>query len=181
MKAERWRFCLHESGHGLSAIVLGGRCLGLVIFDDGTGGLSQADELLGNREAYSIAAGPAAEILASRFPVPEVAVIANCINVDNLETSPLFASSPMLACQMARTPDTRKHFDSDDRALALWAIDGNESEPERWASRVALARRIASEIVERHADAIVRVATALFASGSLCRDEITELLKDKSE
>lgn len=178
--SERWRFCLHESGHGVSAIALGGKCLGLVVFADGSGGLAQNTQLLPDREAYSIASGPAAETLETRFPAPEMAVSACDVTTKNFVSLPIYSSSPGLAVQMARSEDNRGHFDSDDRCLALWAIGGHEDRPESWSGRVAFVKHVAAEIIERNAESIVRVATELFVRGSLCRDEITELLKQEN-
>lgn len=166
----RWKTAIHESGHALAAIVLGGKCLGIVLYPDG-GGQTHFTELLGDREAFAIAAGQAAERLAQSYAAPE------CLPTAEIETVHLRESSPFLACQLSKGSDVHKEFVSDDRYIALWAIGGNESEPERWVARVAHAHRVAVQIVETNAAAIVRVAAELFVRGNLCRDEITELFE----
>ena len=175
MSKALWRTSLHESGHGIASLALGGTCEGLVMFDDGAG-IAQIGELLPNQEAYSIAAGPAAESLASDFPIPNVeSAKTGVLTVDEIETLPLFATAPALACQLARTSDDRRPGDSDNRRLALWAIAGCEDEPGRWAERVAFAHRIAGEIVRNNAQAIAAVAAELFSKGSLSGSEVAAI------
>jgi len=175
MTCERWRIACHESGHCVASLALGGRCLGLVLVDGG--GICHNDELLGNREAYAIASGPSAEYLAEEFAAPDVNPETKILTVDEVELLPVFKTATWIACQLARTSDTRKHIDSDSRRIAEWAIGGHESEPDTWAGRVAFAKQMAAEIVSRNADKIVRVASALFVAGSLSENEILELLK----
>lgn len=182
-KSDRWRVALHEASHGVAAIALGGECDGLVVFADGSGGSCQCGDLDPSKMAYNTAAGPIGEILAERYPIPETPIADRSPKTcDELESSPIYASSPMLACAIMRTADTRKHVDSDSRQLALWAISGGyENQPETWQRRVALAKRVAAEIVEDNAAKIARVATALYVRGALSRDEITTLFQGTTE
>lgn len=168
----RWRTSLHEAAHGIAAIALGDRCLGLVLLDDNSG-LAQNDELLGDRQAFAVGSGPVAEKLAEQYPAPATPPAqSKLLTVDEIEALPIFQSAPGLACQLARMPDDRRHSDCDERFLALWAITGSESVPGSWAGRVEHARRMAGLIVDRNVDAILRVATALFVAGSLSETEI---------
>jgi hypothetical protein len=178
MTSERWNTAVHESGHAVSAIVLGGRCKGLILLDDGTSGCAELEEILGNRQAYATAAGPAAERLASEYAPPEEPVKEQSVTVDNFEDAPLFESSPYLTVQLARTAETRKIHKSDNRLIAEWAIGGNEDQPETWAERVAHCHQMAAEIVERNAAKIIRVAERLFVRGCLNEREILELLNE---
>lgn len=164
----RWTTALHESGHAVAAIALGGRCCGLVLFDDASG-QAHLSELLSDREAFSIAAGQAAEQLAEIHAAPE------CSLTVAVETLP--QTSEFLCTQLAKGEDVHNEFVSDSRLLALWAIQGLEDQPESWAGRVAHAHRIAAEIVERNAAAIVRVAESLFVCGSLGEQEIRMLFE----
>jgi hypothetical protein len=175
-REHRWKSALHESGHGIAAIALGGKCLGLVLLDDGYSGLCQSGDLDATRTAFMVAAGPAAERLAEVVPVPDVPISESVVATDEVESLAVFTSSPLLACQMARTPETRKHFSSDDRQLALWAVTGHEDEPERWAARRYFADHVAEHVVAKNAAAIVRVATALFEKSSLSETEIKKLV-----
>ena len=169
---DRWQTALHEAGHGVAAIVLHGQCRGLALYVDG-GGLAAFDGLNGNPLAYAIAAGPAAERLAERIPMPtETPAELKLLTVDELESLPICATAPFLAAQMAR--EVRKGSDSDDVSLANWAIAGAASSPGSWAGKVAHAHRMAKMIVTRHTDAIVRVATKLLLTGSLSEAEIIE-------
>jgi hypothetical protein len=181
MKTERWKIALHESGHAVSAIVRGGRCDGVALLDDDSG-LCQTGELLGNRDAYCIAAGPAAERLAEEYPAPDCTPPeSRTLTVDEIEQLPLFDTARLVACQMAKTADTRRKFSSDDRLLAEWAISGNESDPESWAGRVAYAHEMAAEIVRHNAATIARIAEQLFVRGSLAESEVKTLFEGKPE
>jgi hypothetical protein len=64
---------------------------------------------------------------------------------------------------------------SDNRVLALWAIDGYEHEPERWAQRINLAKHIATRIIRDYRQQVVRLATLLFENQTLTGFEIPEL------
>jgi hypothetical protein len=175
MMPDRWRTACHEAGHAVAAVVLGGKCLGVVLYGDG--GQAQLDELLGNRNAFAVAAGPVAERLAEQFPAPATPPAeTRVLSVDEIEALPVCASAPFLGCQLARTAQDRKGGDSDARSLALWAVTGNEDAPETWAKRVEFARRVADEIVQANAAAIIRVGESLFVYGSLSRDEINQLI-----
>jgi hypothetical protein len=176
----RWLMSLHESAHGVTAIALGGRCCGAAILDDGLNGLCQTDELLGDREMWMVAAGPAAERLAAEYPIPDVEIDQTTISAEQIENLPVFATAPTIACQMARTSDMRQQYASDDRRLALWAISGHESEPDTWLRRVEFARQMAAELIERNAAAIVAVATKLFEKSSLSENEIKSLLTERN-
>lgn len=176
MKTDRWIVACHEAGHAVSTIVLGGRCDGVALLDD-MSGLCQSFELLGDREAYCIAAGPAAEPLAEQYPVPEFTPPESRPTVDEIESLPICQTAPFLAAQMARSEADRKYGPSDDRRIALWAIEGREDQPEVWAGRVAHAHRIAADIITQNADSIVRVASALFKTNSLSGPEVTALFE----
>jgi hypothetical protein len=171
-REHRWKSALHESGHGVAAIALGGKCLGLVLLDAGYSGLCQSGDLDATRQAFMIAAGPAAEKLAVEHPVPDVPIEESIVTADEIESLPVFETSPLLACQLVRIPDTRKQFSSDDRQLALWAVTGHEDEPERWAARRYFADHVAGDLVSKNSAAIVAVATELFQRTSLSETEI---------
>jgi hypothetical protein len=173
----RWETALHESGHAIASLTLGGKCLGLALLDDGDSGCCQSGDLDATRTAFMVACGPEAERLAESFPVPDVPIEQMIVTVDEIESLPVFETSPLLACQMVRTADTRKRFSSDDRQLALWAISGNEADPESWARRVEFARYVAEGLVTKNAETIVRVATALFTKTSLSGPEVTAIFQ----
>jgi hypothetical protein len=174
MLDSRWKTSCHEAGHAVAALELGGRALGVCLLSEG-GGLCQNDELDGTRNAFAAAAGPAAERLADEHPVPDVITDQTPVNVDELENLPVFASAPAIACQMARSPKTRRQYDHDDRIIALWAIGGTESAPDCWGRRVEFARQVAAELVERNTAAIVAIAKELFQRSSLSETEIKTL------
>ena len=180
MSSNRWRIALHESGHAVACLALGGRCTGVVLLDDGSEGIAEICELLGDRDAFAVAAGPAAESLVDQFTVPDVAITLAVVSLDNFESLPIFESSPYLATQMARTAGTRSAHISDARRLALWAITGREDLPERWAGLVEHAHQVAAEIVRHNAAAIVRIAEQLFVSGSLAESEVKALFEGQS-
>ncbi|MDZ4683783.1 MAG: M50 family metallopeptidase [Planctomycetaceae bacterium] len=173
MKSDpRWLTALHEAAHAVAALALGGRALGLAILNDDSG-MAQSDELLMDRHTFAVAAGPAAEKLVEQYPAPErVITDAKLLTVDQIEALPIFASSPLMACQLARPAGDRRHCESDERVIALWVVDCHEHQPETWARRAEYAHFMGGVIVDQNADKIVRVATALYARGSLSEAEI---------
>jgi hypothetical protein len=176
MKSERWISACHEAGHGIASLVLGGKCFGLALYDGGQSGQASISELDANRYAFAVAAGPAAERLAEEYPAPNCTPAeSRTLTVDEIESLPVRKTSPYLAAQLARTSDDRKDGPSDDRLIALWAIGGHEDQPDSWAGRVAHAHRIAADIVQRNATAIVAVATELYMRGSLCGPEVLSI------
>jgi hypothetical protein len=177
MSGERWRIACHESGHAVAAIELRGRCDGLLI--DADGGQAHINQLCGDRLAFAIAAGPAAEHLAGEHQAPDVepAPLASVVSEQPslLSVDRDFA----LACQMADVPGIGRRSPSDSRFIAEWAIGGREDAPELWAGRVAFAKRVASQIVEKNGSQIVALASALFIRGRLTGAEIVNLLTRK--
>lgn len=178
---KRWQTACHEAGHVVTAHALGGRVCGAVIFPDG-GGVAAFDQMSPDPVAIAIAAGRLAEKLADQFAPPMVADASPALlTPDQIETLPVFQTAPTLACDLGRTADDRKSGANDDRLLAEWAIFGREDDPDSWAGRIAFAKRVAAEIVSRNTDAIVRVATTLFASGSLSESEIISHIESLSQ
>ena len=177
-----WKLAIHEAGHGVIAIVLGGQCTGVAIYGGGGGarldGLDHHDELgtlFSRRHAIATAAGPAAEVLADRFPVPtETPAAHRKLTIDEFLANPDDVRN-LIADNQAR-PDEDRFLVSDDRKIAEWAIGGNEQFPETWAGRVADVHRAAAELVEQNAEAIARLATALYVRGSLDEDQVSDCL-----
>jgi hypothetical protein len=64
---------------------------------------------------------------------------------------------------------------ADDRRVALWAIEGCESAPGTWASRVADLRSEAAAIIEENKQAVLAAARRLFLDGSLVVEALEDL------
>lgn len=168
MSESRWETALHEAGHCVAALALGGECRGAVVLPDG-GGYAQPIVLDSTQHAYAIAAGAVAEDLAKQHPAPDVEIGSRWLTDDEIEALPISQSAPLLARRLGSNP---RNSDSDERTLALWAIQGRERFPHEWVSRIEHAKTMAAAIVRRNADAVVRVARALFIAGSLSEQEI---------
>lgn len=172
---ERWRVACHEAGHCVASLELGGSCDGAIL--TAAGGRAFVDGTHGDRDAWMIAAGAVSEALADDHsppvcePVTPEEIAAGRIESDNRE----FVTAAFFA-DVNAVPSTAK---SDSRRLAEWSITGHEDQPEAWARRVTFAKRVAGQIVEANADAILRIARALYTAGKLTGDEITELLGSK--
>ena len=169
--SDRWRTAIHEAGHAIAGHELGGRCVGLALREDG--GLASVYDLHGSTFAYMVAAGPAAEYLATKHPAPEMPP-ADVITREPIDPADSEASRFEFAVARAAIQPT--HYQSDARSIALWAITSHEDDPDSWSRRVRFARHVADEIVERNVDRIVRLASELFIRGRLSRVEIESLL-----
>lgn len=177
MTGERWTAAIHEAAHAVAAIELGGRVEGLVVTTHGTGGCT-FDRLLADRAAFAVAAGSIAEHLAGQHTPPPVDAVEPVVEL------PAGASGrgfDFLSREANRQPGDRWTHPSDDQSLARWAIGGREDDPESWAGRVAFAKRVATQIVERNADRIVLVATELYRHGRLTEIDINNLLTNNPE
>lgn len=171
----RWSAALHEAGHGVAAVVLAGRCSGVLL--DAAGGTAHIDDLHGDRFAFAIAAGPAAESLADLHDAPGGRVTTP----QEVASAPIPADADhdfALACTFADLETVPRSAKSDDRLLAEWSLTGREDDPDSWPGRVRFARHVADAIVRDHADAIVRVASRLFIDGRLTGQQFHDLLNE---
>lgn len=165
----RWKTAIHEAAHAAAAIALGGTVTRASLGDDGSG-LCYCEVDTNTDQAFLTAAGPIAEELLADTPSP----------ADEFETVqpatprilPLILSETDRQFIAAKDASRGKDSLSDDRFLALWAINGCENQPERWAERVAFANHIARQIVGDHRDEIIRIATALFFRQTIFQAEI---------
>ena len=170
--SDRWRTACHEAGHAVAGSELGGRISGLALTENG-GGLAGIQGLTGDRHCFMTAAGPAAEYLAAEYDAPELPT------AEPTPPEPVTADDPptRFAFNVARYGTHPEQYQTDDRVIAEWAISGRESEPESWAKRVAFAKHVASDIIEKNVGTVMRVATELYIRGRLTRVEIETLLK----
>lgn len=171
---DRWLISCHEAGHAVGAIVLGGACDGVLLSVDS--GQAHCRDLLGNNNAYMTACGPSAESLAEQFDAP----ICEPVSFETIAKNPPETASHEFAawCGVADVIGINRKFESDSRSLALWAISGIESEPEKWAGRVAFARHVANQIIETNKSAVIRVARALYERGALTGEQIKQLFEE---
>ena len=173
---ERWRIACHEAGHAVACLALGGQCNGVMLHVDG--GLAMVDGLYQDREAYMIASGPAAERLAEQCDAP----MCEPIPFNEVAANPPIDGDPMFSrwTTVADVSGVNGGSESDDRKLALWSIEGRESEPDTWVRRLKFARHISNQIIEANREAILRVARELFKNGVLTGPAITQLYKEKN-
>lgn len=150
----RWRVCVHESAHIVAARRLTGCSAGAAVFTNGSGVAdigSEGGVPKSFKEALATAAGPAAEAIADQHPVPQVELPV-----------PLEVTYPEAAGRLKAGVMT---IMTDHVALARWAIENRETEPEMWAKRHGWVMDAAEEFVLEHWEEIVEVATALFGRG----------------
>lgn len=173
---ERWRIACHEAGHAVACLALGGQCSGVMLHVDG--GFAMVDGLYQDREAYAIASGPAAERLAEQFdapmcePIPLAEVAAN----PPIDGDPIFSRWT----SVADVSGVNGGSESDDRKLALWSIEGRESEPDTWVRRLKFARHISNQIIEANREAILRVARELFERGAITGETVKQLFEGQN-
>jgi len=155
--ASRWRTCLHEAGHAVVGRVLLGHTTRAAVFEDGWGVADVGDGggvPTSPEAAITVAAGPAAEALADRFPPPEAAQVQ--------PSPPLEARYPDRAASLKA--DLRTTM-LDDVAIARWCIAGFESRPLRWTRQYEWVYQQADALIRRRRREIVSVAKRLFAEG----------------
>ena len=150
----RWRTCLHEAGHAVAGRALLGDTARAVVFGDDCGGAylgSDASALATFEQALAVAAGPAAEMLASRYTPPDGAP------AKALETA-YGEPAAALRKELRESP-------TDAAAVARWCIAGVEDQPERWVNRFHWIHREARLFVAGHRDQVVETAAALYGRG----------------
>lgn len=171
---ERFTICMHEAGHAVAGVILGGRVGGILLVADG--GLAHVDHLSPDSHAFMVASGPAGESLAVDHEAPDTPQA----DYEEIATAELPEGTDrgfVWSCSFADVEGGLRKAKSDDRSLAEWAIGGVEQYPEQWERRIKLARRVAAEIVRDHEAAIVRIAKQLFIHGRVTGGEIKQLLR----
>jgi len=168
----RWKTAIHEAGHCITAIILGGQCHRLAIHHTG-GGIAFVTGLSPFDHAVMVAAASEAETLLADSPPPEREPSPESFDVPD-PISELTATEK-LEHIAAKHPVNKSP--TDEHCIAQFCIRGLESEPERWAQRYHLIHHIAAQVVRDHRDAILRVATELFTRGVLSEFEIKEAIK----
>jgi hypothetical protein len=174
---DRWRIACHEAGHCIAALELGGTCNGAVL--TAAGGQAFVDGLYADRQAFMVAAGPAAESIADRYEPPAAVSVVSPAELASASLQDVDRDLAT-ACSFADLESLPRSAASDSHKLALWSITGREEEPESWAGRVAFAKRVAAEIVNKNARAIVEIAKSLYVAGRLTGEEIKSLLRSQS-
>tara|TARA_R110002049_G_scaffold72490_7_gene187569 strand:- start:154450 stop:154998 length:549 start_codon:yes stop_codon:yes gene_type:complete len=167
--SHRWRVAIHEAGHAIAALELGGETNGVILTAQSSG-LALVDGLHGDCDAFMSAAGTAAEYLADQHTAPDEPITTpQQIAADDIpaDSHRDFAT----ACSFADLPTPRSSI-PDDVRIARWAIAGRESDPDCWAGRVDFAKYVAEKIINANVDRIVAVASQLFIRGRLSGDEI---------
>ncbi|KLU02968.1 hypothetical protein RISK_004938 [Rhodopirellula islandica] len=165
----RWETAIHEAGHAVAAIVLGGKCTHAELTLDS--GHVLLDELSPDDRAFAVSAGPAAEFLAGLHeppPRPMGEMGQGSVDLGHLPEPHTSPETPAKEPSWFSPPD--------DVKVARWAIEGCEKEPERWASRVYFARHIAHKIIEDHRDEILTLASRLYLAGQLDQAEVLEAI-----
>lgn len=174
MTNNRWIAAVHEAAHGVVGFELGGRVTGLGLAAIDGAGLASVHDLCGSNHAIMTAAGAVSEYLADQHEAPQL------LDVDVVAPEPVDptdSEASRFCFAVARATIQPTHYQSDSRSIALWAIGGHEDDPSGWQRRVSFVQRVATDLVERNADRIVRLARELFVKGRLTRAEIENLLK----
>jgi hypothetical protein len=175
----RWRAALHEAGHLIAALVLmppSHRLRASLVraVVDGAAGCVEtfARQPTGNAEAVMIAAGCAAEGLAASHgpPANRADAEAGAAPPTRLPWRVYFTADDNRKAVASATSGP-----SDDRRVAVWAIEGHESEPGCWADRVADLRAEAEAIIAENKPAVLAAARRLFLDGSLVVEALADL------
>ena len=173
MNSQRWQTAIHESGHGVACVVLGGVCTRLAILPDGSG-LAFNSCLSPFARAVSVAAGPTAELRLADCPPPATEPTPQAFDVVQCEI-PEPTAAERLESIAARYPDGS--VPTDAQTVAHFCIRGFETRPEKWVSRFDMVQLAAGELIRDHQTKILAVAAALFARGILTETEILELCR----
>lgn len=171
-RQKRWATCCHEAGHVLAAyVILRDSSAACAIATDGRSGVTTWTQDLGTGfdRALVVAAGPAAQELAQSIPCPDSLEVEHepPPEADHVSLVPARAAS-----FSASSPCRMRDLIPDSRALALWAITGYESDPERWGPRINRIHREADLFVRRHQRSIVALAEKLFVRGSVAASDV---------
>jgi len=161
----RWRSALHEAGHVVAALVFNredhvARTVRAVVAKSGACTIC-VPPLTGYEEAFEAACGPAAEFLAEKVRPP--GPVPTCRRRRPGPSEPAFLTR-MTDYECARPHPLET---SDERRIALWAINGIEGEPERWAERVTRLRWHTYLFVRDAAGPILAAARRLYREGGL--------------
>ena len=162
---DRWEICIHEAGHVVAAIVLGGKCSRVVATSDG--GVAHSLKLCPTDHAFVVASGPMADELLSSTPAPQLKIEDLPVSAESSNDLDAEPANQVEAIAALGAPGP-----SDDQQLAEWAISNYPGDPERWAPRVYWAREIARRIVSDHREKIIDVATELYRKHVLKGTEI---------
>jgi len=164
---ERWQTALHEAGHCVVATAIGGTCLSVAIWPDGGGMADLAGLTLFGTAITSAAAEAAIKLLADEPPPPDPDPATPYARPGISDLTP----SEELQILATRFPTDAGI--SDDRAIALYCVEGVEHEgPERWVDRYYMVHARARRVVSDHREKILSVALALFARGVLRAPDI---------
>ena len=166
----RWRAAIHESAHVAATFALGGKPYGAWIDADGCGSASCGGCLRGTLHAIMCAAGPASAPLADQTAPPETPAAAPAI-VDEIPLAPPLSDEEMMSMH-----EELQFLTTDERTVAEWAITKFESEPEKWAGRVAWVRYQGWAIVRENAGLILAIARRLFLAGRVTSRELYRLV-----
>ncbi len=142
-----WGGAYEEAGHGLAAHLLGGRCLGMTLEADGSGGCDRSDLPSADAEALFYAAGAAAQALC-------------LVATARLLRMPVKAVAPL-----AHGHDRDYHRRST--GLAGLAADA------RWRSDVDRAE----EMLRPHAGCLAPLAQALYRERHLDADRVAAVIR----
>lgn len=157
----RWTVSLHEAAHAVAAWELTGRRATATLHQGGGGAAWPVEEMSATDNAIMTAAGPLAEALAARYPVPEMAQSVAGGTPPELPTVESVATTETAAelrREIARAAP-------DHVVLARFCIGGVEDQPERWAKRHAWIRSVAKRLIRSHERSIVAAARVLHLRG----------------
>jgi len=150
----RWCTCLHEAGHAVAGQALLGDAARAVVFGDGCGAAYLGSDAAGPasfEQALAIVAGPAGEMLASRYTPPSGA--------------PAPALEAAYGEPAAALKEGLRKSPTDAAAIARWCIAGVEDQPQRWVNRFHWIHREAQLFVAGHQDQIAETAAVLYGRG----------------
>ena len=172
MNSDRWATSIHEAGHAVAAIALGGQCTQVTLQPD-TSGMAFIQDLLYSDDVVATAAGPVAEKLLADTPAPE-----QVPTPESFDVRPSIADlTPAEKLEHIAAKYPPISTPSDARVVAEFCIRGVEDDSARWIERHQFILHRAEVVVRNHADKILRVARELFARGILTENEIEEAMK----
>ncbi|NLF10128.1 MAG: hypothetical protein GX594_19435 [Pirellulaceae bacterium] len=159
----RWHVSIHESGHLVAGLLLATdpteKAAAIIGSNFGDGCAPLPTSLGRYGFILAVAAGPAADEMLEREPVPPMPVTrGRPVNVSSL---PVFPDEP----RKDREETAKEKSDPDEVRIAEWCIEGCARRPWEWLRNYENITAEARRMVMEHRASILTIAREVFRDG----------------